>query len=429
MISQKAGKLGYLDELLMCRCAPDLLNLGLYPNAKEVTESFSLFNATRRHMQKHFDPKDPNVVCVVVGDGSTPRTAAMMCYRTKWKVYSVDPMMKLDPKWNNIRNLKVYRAPIEDVTITVPKGHKALVLCMHTHVTLECCLYSLRFVEGPKNGEDEGYTNYHSKFMAQQARMAQRSRYRKTKWASVAPSTEEPAPVTCSTCQDNNDNDDDDNDDHACKGHEGKSMEEVRLRERKAAPPFVGIVACPCCQFVDFQDTLFGLKPDLSYDDVNLLSEKRTIHIWNDVGEMMSKCFVDGDYVQALWARERVARYPKRWLRTHQDKLLSQNATGIDWKSCMQRRLAGYTSKFRPPIPDSSVIEAANKKKADAKQAAAKNNKCDDDDHSGRERSSLQGVLSAASSSRGMLSTYGRQVFVVIACWSVGFLMGCRRRK
>ena len=122
-----------------------------------------------------------------------------------------------------------------------------------------------------------------------------------------------------------------------------------------------------------------------------------------------------------------ILRYPKRWLRTHQDKLLNQNATGIDWKSCMQRRLAGYTSKFRPPIPDRKVIEAANKKKADAANKKEIDQSKRAEQRSGWERPTEPSSMLSAFS--GLLSTYGREVAVVMACWSVGFLMGCRRRK
>lgn len=39
----------YLDEFVRCRCAPDLLARKLFPNAKEVTESFAAYAAVRKH--------------------------------------------------------------------------------------------------------------------------------------------------------------------------------------------------------------------------------------------------------------------------------------------------------------------------------------------------------------------------------------------
>ena len=37
--------------------------------------------------------KDPTVLCIVVGDGRTPRTAALLAMRTRWSVVSIDPAL------------------------------------------------------------------------------------------------------------------------------------------------------------------------------------------------------------------------------------------------------------------------------------------------------------------------------------------------
>eukprot|EP00466_Bigelowiella_natans_P014916 jgi/Bigna1/66737/fgenesh1_pg.2_\ len=85
--------------------------------------------------------------------------------------------------------------------------------------------------------------------------------------------------------------------------------------------------------------------------DPCLTSEMNTIHIWKDVGSLMVKFLHDAAYVDAMWQREKVARYPKSWLRKHQDKLRKQAAQGIDWEKCMKKRLAGYKTKNKPPRP------------------------------------------------------------------------------
>lgn len=86
------GKLDYVDRFLKWDCGPALLEMGLFPNAKEISESMACLLAIDNHLQLRFDSAD--VLCIVVGDGATPRTAALLAARTKWKrVVSIDPAM------------------------------------------------------------------------------------------------------------------------------------------------------------------------------------------------------------------------------------------------------------------------------------------------------------------------------------------------
>ena len=76
-VSRPSGK--YLNSLVNLRCGPDMLLLRLFPNAKEVTESFGAYEAVAKHL-RDFPRKDPNIRLVVVGDGHTPRTAATFAF-------------------------------------------------------------------------------------------------------------------------------------------------------------------------------------------------------------------------------------------------------------------------------------------------------------------------------------------------------------
>lgn len=62
----------YADDFWALSCAPDLLTNGLFPNFKEMTESFAAYHAVRRHIP--FDPQDGDVTVAVIGDGNTPST-------------------------------------------------------------------------------------------------------------------------------------------------------------------------------------------------------------------------------------------------------------------------------------------------------------------------------------------------------------------
>ncbi|KAF1332848.1 hypothetical protein FI667_g3279, partial [Globisporangium splendens] len=167
--------LRYLNEFVgKLQCAPALLEHNLYPDAKEITEydaygclcvcvslqSMGVFNAVRKYMlrddqeaamqaelqRRASDAVDKADGIIVVGDGSTPRTAAMFAHRLRnWKSYSIDPAMEYRSSershgWEKISNLVVIRNKIEKVRITL---RRAIVVLVHAHVTLEQALSAI----------------------------------------------------------------------------------------------------------------------------------------------------------------------------------------------------------------------------------------------------------------------------------------------
>lgn len=144
----------YMDELISLTCSPDLLAAGLFPNSKEVTESFAAYNAVR-NMQGvgGVDLGDPSILLVDVCCGSTPRTASTFAFRSKWNCVAIDPKLRQKP-WP-VRRLQCHSAKLEDV----PVKHDGLVVvtAVHTHISraeiakyidaprillvdMECCL-------------------------------------------------------------------------------------------------------------------------------------------------------------------------------------------------------------------------------------------------------------------------------------------------
>ena len=87
----------YLTLFIKWECAPKLLGLRLFPDAKEITESMGCLYAIRAHAREcGFNFATRDVTAVVVGDGAKPRTAALACFLTRWRrVIAVDPI--LDP--------------------------------------------------------------------------------------------------------------------------------------------------------------------------------------------------------------------------------------------------------------------------------------------------------------------------------------------
>jgi hypothetical protein len=136
--------LRYVDEFIgQLSCASMMLELKLIPNAKELTETMAAFNAVRKHLRNAFDLKDQSVSLVSVGDGATPRMAALFAMLTKWKCFSVDPLLPADAaqRWSEVSRLNTFSGRIQDFSIEAPK---AVVLAWHLHVPLEEALRSIR---------------------------------------------------------------------------------------------------------------------------------------------------------------------------------------------------------------------------------------------------------------------------------------------
>lgn len=142
--------MSYFDEFLSCPRAADMLALGLFPNAKEVTESFGAYSAARLYLRGAFALNDPAVVLIAVGDGSTPRTAATFALRSGWSCYSVDPRLRETSRrgvrgrpastgWRGVDRLTVLPKRVEDVTIDCDR-RPVLIVAVHSHASLAASL-------------------------------------------------------------------------------------------------------------------------------------------------------------------------------------------------------------------------------------------------------------------------------------------------
>lgn len=134
-----APEVRYVDDFFKMKCAPDLLLAKIYPNVKEVTESAGAYAAVRKHLR--LDLTDPNVTCVCVGDGATPRTGAMFAFRSAWNVVSVDPLLKMEGKWKSIDRLLCVKSRIEDYKL-ITDG-PMVIIGTHSHATIPACLAQL----------------------------------------------------------------------------------------------------------------------------------------------------------------------------------------------------------------------------------------------------------------------------------------------
>ena len=166
----------YVNEMLRLGCAPELLRLRLFPDAKELTETFAVHEAVRSRLGGAYPLTDDTVTLVAVGDGNTPRTAALFAFLTRWHCVSIDPEMapwrewrarKLvagpegadspgdgdgdgdegdgdgdgDGRWGGVRRLSAFRRKMQEVTVDCDR---AVLVLVHAHVSLADCLAGVR---------------------------------------------------------------------------------------------------------------------------------------------------------------------------------------------------------------------------------------------------------------------------------------------
>ena len=116
-----AINLRFLDTFLRWDCGRLLLAMGLFPNSQEITESMACVETIREKLPD-VRTASGDVVVVVIGDGRTPRTAALLAMRTKWQVISVDPALHgLEPPSADGTCDVCEGAPVEASYASLPK--------------------------------------------------------------------------------------------------------------------------------------------------------------------------------------------------------------------------------------------------------------------------------------------------------------------
>ena len=131
----------YINEFVQLKCAPDLLNWKLFPNAKEITESMGIFHAVKRTIDVPLSDNTVNLVCV--GDGHTPRTAGLFAVMTNWNCYSIDPLMR--DKWvtnGKIKRLTVIKDRIENTPLEFDS--LTIIVLPHSHASLKEVLKNIQ---------------------------------------------------------------------------------------------------------------------------------------------------------------------------------------------------------------------------------------------------------------------------------------------
>lgn len=130
----------YLGEFISMNCAPDMLSMRLFPNSKEISESFGAYDAARYRLPQ-FSLGDPSVSVVAVADGRTPRTAGTFAFRSKWTCYSVDPLLKGGKlRWAGIQRLHLVPDKIENFKL---EAKRVILVAVHSHAILSRAVQSI----------------------------------------------------------------------------------------------------------------------------------------------------------------------------------------------------------------------------------------------------------------------------------------------
>lgn len=107
---------------------------------KEITESWAMLEAVKTYI-----PNYNQCTVIIVGDGCSPRTGALLAYYTKATVISVDPNFNLDHWEDHVtkqtamgfppQRLTIHKSKIEDLPLDCNQTH-CVVLWPHSHANM-----------------------------------------------------------------------------------------------------------------------------------------------------------------------------------------------------------------------------------------------------------------------------------------------------
>lgn len=137
------GTVKYVNEFMRLKCSLDLHKLQVFPNTKEITESFGAYHGAIRAIggQQHLRRTDVDVI--IAGDGCSPRTGVTFALRSAWNIISIDPLMR--DQWLKdfgIRRLSVLRAKVEDMPVR--RDNELIIVLPHSHAPMKEVLKNLK---------------------------------------------------------------------------------------------------------------------------------------------------------------------------------------------------------------------------------------------------------------------------------------------
>ena len=124
----------YINQFIRLKSAPDLLAYKIFPNVKEICESYSCRNILYK-FYPHIIMNDPNINIIVIGDGRQPRTGAFFAFTTAHNIISIDP--NFSEKWANNNHTMDRLLCIKDRAERLMFDYDNIVLIApHAHVNI-----------------------------------------------------------------------------------------------------------------------------------------------------------------------------------------------------------------------------------------------------------------------------------------------------
>lgn len=136
----KKASLRYINEFIRLTSAPDILKRDIFPDAKEISESMSAYNAVRNY-QDDFPLDDRDTKLISVGDGSTPRTATLFAFMSAWDCHSIDPNLKEHQDYPGVDRLTLHKKKVEHFSIS---ADTAVLVAVHSHANLDNAVNSIK---------------------------------------------------------------------------------------------------------------------------------------------------------------------------------------------------------------------------------------------------------------------------------------------
>ena len=150
----------YLEKFFNSNAAADLLAIfGNYKNVKtrdkEISESMAMLEAATNFAA--LDRK-ANLQCYVVGDGTYPRTSAIVSFYTSWNVVGIDPLYNMEwvQNWRNfkliegrpIKRLSFLNSVVESANIKKELADGYIIMLPHSHASITNTLIKFADVYG-----------------------------------------------------------------------------------------------------------------------------------------------------------------------------------------------------------------------------------------------------------------------------------------
>lgn len=105
----------------------------LFPNAKEITESVGILECLYHKIK--VDRSSISTVCYVLGDGTTPKTGAIVAISSKFQVHSIDPKIKVKQSVY-IPRLFISKCKSQNFKAIDQTATLSIILAVHSHANL-----------------------------------------------------------------------------------------------------------------------------------------------------------------------------------------------------------------------------------------------------------------------------------------------------